>query len=72
MTFARHDSRSELAALAFQTDSLRLNDLADPALNRQLHTDPPACDTQGQRSETGIYVTVHGHFYQPPPRKPPT
>ncbi|WOB41791.1 DUF3536 domain-containing protein [Thermoleptolyngbya oregonensis NK1-22] len=70
MTFSRHDSRSEWSALAFQTDSLRLNDLADSALNRQLHTDPPACDTQGERSATGIYVTVHGHFYQPPRENP--
>lgn len=70
MTFSRHDSRSEWSALAFQTDGSRLNDLADPALNRQLHTDPPACDTQGERSATGIYVTVHGHFYQPPRENP--
>jgi alpha-amylase/alpha-mannosidase (GH57 family) len=71
MTFSRHDSRSELVAQsAFQTDFSLLDDSDYPALGGQRHTDAPACDTQGPISETGIYVTVHGHFYQPPRENP--
>ncbi|GAB4457809.1 MAG: DUF3536 domain-containing protein [Elainellaceae cyanobacterium] len=71
MTFSRHDSRSKLVTqLALQTDLSLLNDSDYPALDGQRHTDAPACDTQGLISETGIYVTVHGHFYQPPRENP--